>query len=96
MPAAAKAGTAMETPEAAMAETSDMGDTQAVRETRAPVMGGTEAAIHTYRAHAMAGAVVEAVANFANLTPGVTGGMIEAAVVRVATKYGGIAIIIPA
>jgi len=102
VPTASKAATAMETPEATtdMAEAPDMGDTHAVREIRAPVMGGTKAAIHTYGAthptHAMAGAVVEAVADFANPTPGGIGAMIEAALVRVATKYGGIAVIIAA
>jgi hypothetical protein len=81
---ASKAATAMETSEAAthMAEAPDMGDTHAVRETRAPVMGGTKAAIHTYGAtHPTHAAMVEA--------------MIEAAVViRVpAIKYCGVAIV---
>jgi hypothetical protein len=86
----------METAEAAVAETSDVGDTHTMLETATPVMGGTEAAIHTYGTHAMAGAVVEAVANFANPTPGGIGAMIEDAMSRVATKYGGVAVIIPA
>jgi hypothetical protein len=91
----------METAEAAVAEASDMGDTHAVRETRAPVIGGTKAAIHTNGAthptHAMARAVVEAVADFANPTPGGIGAMIEAAVVGLAAiKDGGVAVIIPA
>ena len=55
MSTAANAANAKETPEAA-----------SVRETATPVMGSTEAAIHTYGAHAMARAVVEAMSNFAN------------------------------
>ena len=83
MPTASEASTAMETPESAMAETSDMGATHTVRETATPKMGGTKAAIHangaTHPTHAAMGE-----------------SMIEAAVARVATKYGGIAVIIPA
>jgi len=80
-------------------ETSGVGDTHAVSETATAVMCGTKAAIHTYGAtnpaHATAGAVVEAVANFANPTPGGIGAMIEAAVVRVsAVEDGGEAVII--
>ena len=79
MSTAANAANAKETPEAA-----------SVRETATPVMGSTEATIHTYGAHAMAGAVVEAVANIANPTPGGVGAMIEAAVVRLpAIRDGG-------
>jgi hypothetical protein len=79
------------------AETSGVGDTHTVSETVTAVMCGTEAAIHTYGAtNDMAGAVVEAVANFANPTPGGVGVMIEAVVVKVAAKYGGIAVILSA
>jgi len=83
VPTASEAATAMETAEAThMAEAPDMGDTHAVRETPAPVMGGTNAAIHTYGAtHPTHAAMVEA--------------MIEAAVViRVpAIKDGGVAVV---
>jgi hypothetical protein len=66
-----------------MAEASDMGDTHTVRETATPEMGGTKAAIHTDgTTHPTHAAMGESV--------------IEAAAVRVAAKYGGIAVIISA
>jgi hypothetical protein len=45
-------------------------DAAGMRKTAAPVMCSTEATIHTNGTHAMAGAVVEAAASFANPTPG--------------------------
>jgi hypothetical protein len=84
--------------------------TDAVRETATPEMGGAKAAIHTYGAtHAMAeattpemgdtyDAVVETHAVMGDCPLGadaVTEAMIEAAVVRMATKNSGVAVTVP-
>jgi hypothetical protein len=94
------------TPEAAATETT----TDAVRETATAEMGGAKAAIHTYGAtHAMAeattpdmgdthDAVVETHAVMDDCPLGadaVTEAMIEAAVVRVATKNSRVAVTVP-
>ena len=90
MPAAPEAATAVETTETAtrMAETSDMCDTRMpVGEISTPVMRSTEAAIDTYRAYA---AETHTVMEDGPIS---AGAVIEAAMVRVATKYGGVAVI---
>ena len=80
----------MEAPEAAarMAETSDMGDTHMpVGETSTPVMSSTEAAIHTCHAYT---AETHAVMDDGPIS---ADAVIEAAMVSVTTKYGGVAVI---
>ena len=80
VPTASEAATTVKTAEAAMAETSAMGDAHAVRETAAPEMGDM-------------GETDAATFNVAQAAHAVASAMTEAPVVRVATQYRGIAVI---
>jgi hypothetical protein len=93
--AAAMAEAAMEAPETAthMAETSDMGDTHAVGETATPKMGDIYAAVGETVTSDMGDTYAVETHAVMDDAPISADAVIEAAMVRVTTKYGGVAVI---